>query len=225
MEEESYINWFGYLKKISGIDNFISKEVLDLCCGTGIMAYHFAKQKSIVTGVDISREMLEYADMRAFKNNIRFNLMCMDILNLKINKKFDFIYSICDSINYIHEKEKLLLIIDNVYNMLKDGCVFTFDYIAKENLLNIDSEEIYDIDEYKFLVSRKKNNDLLKTKIDVLNDGNIINIADHTQKCFSYNEIDEIISLSKFKNSIKYDFGSFKSENKNSDKVQYVLKK
>ena len=59
-----------------------------------------------MTGVDISPEMLDFAQAQALKEGVRSEYLLGDITKFKSHKKFDFATAINDCINYI-PKNKL----------------------------------------------------------------------------------------------------------------------
>lgn len=83
-----------FLKKHIGIDNIKGKIILDAGCGTGVAAVCFkllgAKE---VVGIDISDGSLKTANELARKNNVRVTFQKENLLDLKLEKKFDIIHS------------------------------------------------------------------------------------------------------------------------------------
>jgi len=64
-----------YTSRFSGMKN--GDKVLDICCGTGDQAFHYAKMGIEATGVDLNPEMIKVAERRKEKcsfNNISFQL-------------------------------------------------------------------------------------------------------------------------------------------------------
>lgn len=72
-------------------------NVLDIGCGTG-RYFSSIKNSTNLVGIDTSKDMLKYAINKPFKfeeiNVKNIELINTDILNLKTNHVFDFIYSI-----------------------------------------------------------------------------------------------------------------------------------
>lgn len=73
-------------------------DVLDIGCGTGKYSLEFAKSANSVVGVDISPQMLKYAEENVQKNNlsnVTFKLLPWQNLNiedLNWQKKFDLVF-------------------------------------------------------------------------------------------------------------------------------------
>ena len=80
------------------------------------------------------------------------------MIDFELNKKFDVVLSICDSINYITEYEELIRVFDNAYRHLDENGIFVFDvnsvYKLKEiignNTFVEDNEEVFYVWENEF---------------------------------------------------------------------------
>lgn len=150
MMDFNYEDWFNYIKEILVKYDKDPKKVLEMACGTGNLSYYLAKEGYRLTCFDLSSDMLSkaYEKLRRFKN---VQIMNHNMIEFKLNKKFDSIISICDSINYITEKEDLLKTFKNVYDHLEDDGIFIFDinsyyklkYIIGNNTFAEDREEIF----------------------------------------------------------------------------------
>ena len=92
------------------------KEILDLGCGAG---GHDQKLIELgakhVTGIDISKNMLELANKNNNSNQINYILMSMEDID-KLDKKYDLVVSSL-AIHYIEDYDNLC---KKVYNLLKD---------------------------------------------------------------------------------------------------------
>jgi len=66
------------------------KKILEIGCGGGQCSIAFAKQGAKCTGVDISKEQLEYAEELAKKNNVSVKFVQGDIQTLKQFKSSDY---------------------------------------------------------------------------------------------------------------------------------------
>ncbi|MBT2757512.1 class I SAM-dependent methyltransferase [Mesobacillus foraminis] len=91
----------------SVIPNLSDKSVLDLGCGTGHFSKYCAENgASKVIGVDISRNMIEQAEMYNKNENIEY--ICVPIEELDLpNQKFDVIISSL-AMHYIEDYSQLI---------------------------------------------------------------------------------------------------------------------
>ncbi|MBS7008527.1 class I SAM-dependent DNA methyltransferase [Anaerostipes sp.] len=99
-------------------------EILDLGCGTGKMTKVLRDYGYRMTGLDISREMLETA---AVSDGEGITYICQDMREMALLHPADAVISTCDSLNYILEPEDLIQVFCRVRENLKKGGVFLFD--------------------------------------------------------------------------------------------------
>jgi SAM-dependent methyltransferase len=102
------------------------KEMLDLGCGTGRFTIELAIRGYKMTGLDITREMLEIAKMKAKQYNLKIKFIKADIRNFKLPKKTEIIWargSIGDIIDQDDVRKALL----NIKNNLARHGLFIFD--------------------------------------------------------------------------------------------------
>ncbi|UZE94183.1 MAG: class I SAM-dependent methyltransferase [Candidatus Pacearchaeota archaeon] len=94
----------------------MNKQILDLGCGKGELAYFFAQMDNKIRAIDVSKPMLNYAMSVNKHKNITYLLQ--DIRSLKLKKKFDVIFAI-NSLVHIKSLGHLLR---QIYSLLKkDG--------------------------------------------------------------------------------------------------------
>ncbi len=129
--------WFEYLNDDCGYENWSQYLILqlkkypvavglDIGCGGGWFTRSFQKAGYQMTGLDVSAEMLDYAQETAFKTGVRSEYLLGDIAKMKMPRRFDFATAINDCINYI-PKNKLHIAIKNVAGALKKDGIFLFD--------------------------------------------------------------------------------------------------
>lgn len=123
-----YENWSQYL--ITKLEGFSLKTGLDVGCGGGWFTRAFKKHGYEATGMDISPEMLDYAQEQALKTGVRGEYILGDITSKKPPKRFDFVTAINDCVNYI-PKTKLDAAFKNINGALPKGGVFLFDISSK----------------------------------------------------------------------------------------------
>ena len=123
-----YENWSQYL--ILKLERFSLFSGLDMGCGGGWFTRAFQKHGYQMTGVDKSAEMLDFAQEKAMQEGVRSEYLLGDITTFKSPKKFDFVTSINDCVNYI-PKTKLVTAFKKIYNALGKGGVFLFSSSCK----------------------------------------------------------------------------------------------
>jgi SAM-dependent methyltransferase len=102
-------------------------SMLHLGCGAGMLDYHF-KQHYSVTGVDLSRGMLDLAMNR----NPEVKYLSGDMRTVELNRKYDVV-AIPDSVNYMASLEDLHLAISNATSHLKKGGILLIVTSVKED--------------------------------------------------------------------------------------------
>ena len=116
----------GKREKLDSKDIFLIKtfcstnqSVLDLGCGKGYLSYEFARRGNNVLAIDGSESMLNYAKTKNNHPNIKYVLS--DLLDLKINQKFDLVFAI-NSLVHIKILEPILI---EIHKSLKKNGKFT----------------------------------------------------------------------------------------------------
>ena len=121
-DEEALSLWLEYIES----EKFDS--VLELASGSGVMAGILKKKGYEVIASDISEEMKE-----ASKKNYDGEYLILNMTDYHLDKKFDLILCICDSINYLYEDE-----LDDffrcAYEHLNDNGRLIFDMHHKDRL-------------------------------------------------------------------------------------------
>lgn len=128
-----YENWSQYL--ILQLSAYPVKTGLDVGCGGGFFTRALNKAGYLTTGMDVSAEMLSYAQEQALKEGVRGEYLLGDITKTKLPKRFDFVTAVNDCFNYI-PAEKLRTAFKNVGGALKKGGVFLFDVSSPRKFIN-----------------------------------------------------------------------------------------
>lgn len=232
MDDVDYESWFLYIKNIFKRFDIEPREVLEIACGTGNLTYYLCKEGYNITSFDMSEDMLSiaYNKLLSFKN---LKLLKQNMKDFKINKQFDSIVSICDSINYILNEDELLKVFENVYNHLKYGGLFIFDINSYYKLSEIignntfveDRDDIYYVWQNYF----DKSNNLAQFYLDFFiknDDGNYIRFdEEHIERAYQIEEIESILKEVGFKGIKKYEAFTFNIPKNNSERINFVARK
>ena len=130
-------------------------EIFEPLCGNGRFMIPFIEKGFNIYGNDLSQAMLNKCLEKCGSANVE----CCDILEFKTNKKFDYIFIPSGSIGLFTDMVKLKSILQNFYNMLKEGgkLVFAVETI-NERSQDDDSYKVVhnlDFDDKKLLLKLK----------------------------------------------------------------------
>lgn len=119
-----------YVELLSlGVDGLIGKKVIDVGCGTGLLSVKLAKAGADVTGIDLSKDMLEIAGKRAdalsLSEQVRFKEQPMQ--ELEGQAEYDVAVIAIDSLNYLPNQETVLQTFKGIHSVLKNGGMLLFD--------------------------------------------------------------------------------------------------
>ena len=167
-----------YKKEVEFLKNFIDKNdrIIDIGCGTGIHASLLNNYD--IDGLDLNEEMLEIA-----KTRINGSLYHQNMLNIKIDKKYNIIISMFAVINHLRnvdelelclknskiEKSKIIFEMDNkVYNDEHIFRIFSIDEIKNIcTKVGLKVKKVYE--NYDILKKGKNSSKNLQFIIELLN--------------------------------------------------------
>lgn len=102
-------------------------KLLDIGCGTGTMSMLLAQTGYLVSGLDLSEDMLAIAAERAQAMNINIPLFAMSMSEIEGLADFDVAIIPIDSLNYVRETADVQKTLQNVYDVLRPGGQLFFD--------------------------------------------------------------------------------------------------
>jgi SAM-dependent methyltransferase len=107
-------------------------RLLDVCCGSGHLAEHFVGRGCVVTGVDGSERLLDYAAARLPDATLFF----ADVTEWLPAGPFDAAICMMDSVNHVTEESGLARLLRLVRQALAPGACFAFDFNLAEAYQN-----------------------------------------------------------------------------------------
>ena len=190
-----YENWSQYL--IEKLQRFPLECGLDVGCGGGWFTRAFQKNGYVMTGLDVSPEMLGYAQETALKSGLRGEYVLGDISKTKLPRRFDFATAINDCVNYI-PKDRLAAAFKNIRAALKKEGVFLFDISSprkfKEKIANTVSVD--DRDDVTYFSFNREETDGVTMEVTLFTkraDG-AFDRLDETHRQYVYTE-EELLAL------------------------------
>ncbi|KRM57397.1 class I SAM-dependent DNA methyltransferase [Secundilactobacillus malefermentans] len=105
-------------------------QLLDLACGTGRLAVKLLEAGYLVSGFDLSDEMLSLARVHAEEIGKSLPLMQGNMLDLSDLESYQNITCFADSFCYLTDEDELEQAFGQVEKHLKEGGQFLFDVIS-----------------------------------------------------------------------------------------------
>ena len=228
------INYDKVAKKIIDLctENSINfEDYLDLACGTGNVAIKVAKYFKNTYAVDLSDDMLNVAFDKFKKNKIKAKVICQDMCELSLNKKFNLITSVLDSTNYITEDEDLLEYFRKVYEHLKEDGLFIFDINSYYKLSTVLGNNIYTYssDEIFYTWENSFEEEVLNMFLTffVKQDNGLYERFEeqHFERAYKEYHIEHALEECGFKLLKKFEGYSDQEIDENSERILYVVSK
>lgn len=198
---------------------------LDLCCGTGSLLLLASAEGFKAVGVDISKSQIKCARSNAPK--ARF--MVRDIRQLSLDRRFDVVTCMFDSLNYLTTKRDLLTAFRTAKRHLAQGGIFAFDMNTFEGLQvqwcktqTIHEHDLTLITETSFDAKRALGQCLIT---GFLRDGKLYRRfqEEHVERGYRAQEIEDLLDRAGF-TFRKYDGYSLGKPKKRSGRLLYLCK-
>lgn len=114
-----------------GIDKDVC--VLDVACGTGVLFPDYIKREAVVTGIDISPQMVKIAKEK-FPD---VNVICGDVEETDLNEKFDAVM-VYNAFPHFPDPERL---VEKLSKLLRKGGRLSVAHgMSREDLLKLHNE-------------------------------------------------------------------------------------
>lgn len=127
------LDWGRFSQRYLGLISQLLEEraiaqarVLDLACGTGILAIELAKRGHFVHGIDISPEMIELAKQKSM-DLPNVSLDVQDMAEFSVEDEFDLATCTFDSLNYLLDIDRVKAMFGRVASALHECGLFIFD--------------------------------------------------------------------------------------------------
>jgi 2-polyprenyl-3-methyl-5-hydroxy-6-metoxy-1,4-benzoquinol methylase len=167
------------------VGELAGKQILDIGCATGELAFQLVKEGAKVTGIDLNEDLLGKAKSNKIHQNLHFQTGNM--LELAKNFKpaqFDVVLCFGNTLVHLQTVELIQQMLKGVYSVLKPGGSFllqilNYDYIVSEQvseLPDIETENIQFIRKYKF----EENSPLIRFQTDLILKKEEITISNET---------------------------------------------
>lgn len=236
MADVDYETWADYLDEIILMHQPKARNILELACGTGTIALSLEELDCYyITATDGSADMIRIAQEKAARAGSQIDFRPMNFLDLSFEKKFDVVYMVFDSINYLHTKDKIRQLHREVKKVLNPGGIFLYDFTTPRNsrkairFLNNESKVVNEKFRYhresSFNAKKRIHTNLFHIeKMDKKNGNTIEKFEEqHQQKIYTFEEIKNIVNKTDFSILEAYDGFELKPAHKNSLRITMVL--
>lgn len=238
MDNIPYEEWAKYVIELleengvhTGLNN---SSIVDLGCGTGTFTQMLSNYGFQMIGIDNSEDMLSIAtnkmDNENKTNPIIYTLQ--DMRDFVVPEAVTAIVSVCDSLNYIIDKEELIEVFSCVKNALDENGVFIFDLktihffqdILGESTIAENREDcafIWDnyyyeeeaVNEYELAIFIQEENNLFRKYEEI-----------HFQRGYTIDEVKECIEKVGLRLDNVYEAFSHTEPNETSERLYFVVK-
>lgn len=134
MKDVDYDKWAEYIASFLPEGNL---RIADCACGTGEITLRLARRGHMLTGLDISDDMLRIASEKARKAALKIPFVCQNMVELALHRPQDAIVCTCDGVNYLDSLEDAERFFAAACNGLKAGGLLLFDISSRYKLENV----------------------------------------------------------------------------------------
>jgi SAM-dependent methyltransferase len=220
-----YKYWYDYLKMIMHIYRGIPNSILEIGTGTGKFGSYFSRDGYNITGLDLSLSMLQTAKLRAHSN---FKIVCGDARQLPFKEKFDFIFSVHDTMNYITDEKALTEVFKSVKKVMNKDSIFLFDMTTEFNVLTNFDTQLQSFEHHGWIIHWYNEYDRKKRIIKSLmsfEKGEIKKEEIHIQKIYTTTEVRKILDSIGFQLIELYGDYSYEKPGPSTIMKNFVVRK
>lgn len=232
MDNIDYDSWTDYVEKHLQDQGIRDGLVLELGCGTGTVTGLLAQKGYDMIGVDNSEEMLAEAMKKKMETGQDILYLLQDMQEFELYGTVRAVVSVCDSLNYITDREELLQVFRLVNNYLDPGGVFLFDMNTVHKYRDI-------LGETTIAENRDEGSFIWENSYDPENGLNIYQLAVflpredglyekceelHCQKAYEQEEIEGLLAESGMELLAVYDAYTMEPVREDSERLFFVVR-
>lgn len=137
MDDIDYEAWAQYLLRLLGAMGVVPGSACDCGCGTGSLTFALKKRGLVMTGVDISEEMLMHAAEKSRALGVRIPFIKQDMCTLSLHRPVDAIFCAIDGVNYLLSKARVKAFFEAAHGQLTAGGALAFDVSTRKKLMGM----------------------------------------------------------------------------------------
>ena len=233
MDDFDYPAWADYYIELLKRAGCRPKKLCDCACGTGSMSVQFSKRGINVTGVDLSRDMLEVAAVKARRAAQKIMFTAQDMTRLDLPRPVDAIVCACDGVNYLTEDGALEDFLRAAYKGIKSGGCLAFDVSSRHKLENVIGNGFFgeERDDVAYIWSNRLDAD--KHLIDmeltffIKQEGDLYRRFEehHRQRAYSTDEIVQAMKACGFEDINVYGDKTFEEPRSEEIRIHFVARR
>lgn len=138
--------------KLDFIEENINKnsQILDLACGSGNYALALSERGHNVTAVDLDNNMIENLREKGKNNNQHIEAVTMNMKDIKkLNKKFDCIICIGNSLVHLDNEEEINDFLKECFECLNSGGKLVIQIVNYDRIIKYNIDELPTINREK----------------------------------------------------------------------------
>jgi len=229
MSHVDYELWSKYILKI--IDKFGKKvdSILDVSCGTANLLLCLKSKRYHLVGFDFSSDMIKVARAK-LRSDSDVHLYQGDMTLFYLNKKFDVILCLYDSVNYLMDFNLWQSLFECVYDVINNDGLFIFDICTRKNSIKYFDKYVEKSGglDYEYIRESKYNRikNIHQNKFIINFDkSDQIFVEYHKQRIYAVDEVLKFISHTPFTLLGSFDGFSFQKGSEQSLRVHFVLER
>lgn len=164
--------------------NINNGRILDVACGKGRHAKYLNHLGFNVTGIDLSKNSIEFAN-RDCNENLKY--FVHDMRSVFRKNHFDLVTNLFTSFGYFENQEDEQTTINAMSNNLKEGGLLLIDFMnVKKVISSLVTSESKEIDGIKFLIERKYDENHIIKKIIIKDKDSDLNFQEKVKALTLY---------------------------------------
>lgn len=164
--------------------NINNGRILDVACGKGRHAKYLNHLGFNVTGIDLSKNSIEFANKDSNEN---LKYFVHDMRSVFKKNHFDLVTNLFTSFGYFENQEDEQTTINAMSNNLKEGGLLLIDFMnVKKVISSLVKSESKEIDGIKFLIERKYDENHIIKKIIIKDQDSDLNFQEKVRALTLY---------------------------------------
>ena len=164
--------------------NINNGRILDVACGKGRHAKYLNHLGFNVTGIDLSKNSIEFANKDSNEN---LKYFVHDMRSVFKKNHFDLVTNLFTSFGYFENQEDEQTTINAMSNNLKKGGLLLIDFMnVKKVISSLVTSESKEIDGIKFLIERKYDENHIIKKIIIKDKDSDLNFQEKVRALTLY---------------------------------------